>query len=82
MVSLIREVAHDKGIPYQIGVIYSVTDASVFQQEGTITVNLAVPTQYTHIPVEPIDMDDYIYPIDLIEAAILELNKRSGLGEP
>ncbi len=82
MVSLVREVAHQKRIPYQIGVIYSGTDASVFQQEGAITVTLAVPIRYTHTPVEMIHMDDYVHLIDLIEAAALELNERGGLGEP
>ncbi len=81
-VKLIREVASEKRIPYQIGVIYSGTDASVFQQEGAMTITLAVPIRYTHTPVEMIDMDDYVRLIDLIQAATLELSQRGGLGEP
>ncbi|MBF0651491.1 MAG: M20/M25/M40 family metallo-hydrolase [Dysgonomonas sp.] len=82
---IMRDVAEEKGFPYQISLgrrIYGGTDASVLQlqKEGIATMNINIPCRYMHSASEICDIRDIEIAVNLLIEAInriAALNKKS-----
>lgn len=67
----LRTVAQDADIPLQDAVfgIFG-SDSGALLREGVAASLLAVPTRYTHSPIETVHVDDVAATIDLLEALV------------
>jgi putative aminopeptidase FrvX len=79
---LFRDVAADRGTPYQLIVdTAGITDATSAQQaSGDIAaLTLGLARRYSHSAVEMLDLRDLAWLIDWTEAAVRELVSRDQL---
>lgn len=67
----LRRVADGAGIPLQDAVfgIFG-SDSGALLREGVAASLLAVPTRYTHSPIETVHVDDVAATVDLLEALV------------
>jgi len=80
LVALVRRVAADKGIPLQLDLVQGYGDDSAPIQAtngGVPTVNLVVPTRYTHAHNGIIDRGDFDGMVDLVVALIARLDAKT-----
>jgi putative aminopeptidase FrvX len=77
LVALVKDVAARKSIPLQYDLIVAYGDDSAAIQKsngGVPTVNLVVPTRYTHSHNGIINRDDFDHMVDLVTALIESLD--------
>ncbi|MBS3816581.1 MAG: M42 family metallopeptidase [Candidatus Thermoplasmatota archaeon] len=74
MVEHFKEVAEEKGIPYQYGVTGGTTDGMALQESGCLAVSIGVPVKYSHSTVECGDWKDVLKLIELITEGVKELS--------
>jgi putative aminopeptidase FrvX len=77
LVALIREVAAEAKLPLQFDLVQGYADDSAEMQTvagGAPTVNLVVPTRYTHVHTGIINRGDFDATVDLVVALINKLD--------
>lgn len=72
-VDYFKQVAEEKGIPYQYGVTGGTTDGMALQESGCLTISIGVPVRYSHSTVECADWKDVLDLIKLITEGIKEM---------
>lgn len=80
LVALVRDTARAKGIPLQADLVQGYGDDSAEIQTvdgGAPTVNLVVPTRYTHVHNGIINRGDFDGMVDLVVALIQRLDART-----
>ncbi len=80
LVSLIRKVAGEAGVPLQFDLVQGYGDDSAEMQTvagGAPTVNLIVPARYTHVHTGVINRHDFDQTVDLVVALLRRLDAKT-----
>ena len=80
LVSLIRKVAGEAGVPLQFDLVQGYGDDSAEMQTvagGAPTVNLVVPARYTHVHTGVINRHDFDQTVDLVVALLRRLDAKT-----
>jgi putative aminopeptidase FrvX len=68
----VERIAHEAGVPVQIGLTQGGTDGTAFTFWGAPNVGLSWPGRYSHSPAEVLDLTDLRRLVDLIVAVASE----------
>jgi endoglucanase len=80
LVSLIRKVAGEAGVPLQFDLVQGYGDDSAEMQTvagGAPTVNLVVPARYTHVHTGVINRQDFDQTVDLVVALLRRMDAKT-----
>ena len=74
LVKFIEQTCVKQNIPFQREVARGLLTETAYIQisgnKGVATAAIAIPTRYTHTPIETVCIDDYIYTVDLLKGFV------------
>lgn len=77
LISAFENICMNNNIPYQREVASGIITENayiLFENNGTLVINVSIPTRYTHTPIESINIKDVENAVKLIETFIHQFN--------